>query len=96
MEAQGGIGRNADGWSGHGGGEAEGQWINFDQRIIMLPYKRKDIISWTKYKSSIAVNTFLFIFVDKMLRFGSRRLRLTKEQLISGDLGSIYTFPTSS
>ena len=27
MEAQGGIGRNADDWSGHGGGEAEGQWI---------------------------------------------------------------------
>ena len=34
MEAPGGIGRNADGWSGHGGGEAEGQWIKSPQQQV--------------------------------------------------------------
>ena len=26
--------KNADGWSGHGGGEAEGQWIKLRQKMI--------------------------------------------------------------
>ena len=36
------------------------------------------------------------IFLLNMLRFGFRRLRLTKYRLISGDLGGVYTSPTCS
>ena len=35
------------------------------------------------------------VFSSKVLRFWSRRLRLTKSRLISADLGSVYTIPTS-
>ena len=34
------------------------------------------------------------VFSSKVLRFGSRRLRLTKWRLISADLGSVYTIQT--
>ena len=29
--------KNADGWSGHGGGEAEGQWIKSPQKASYRP-----------------------------------------------------------
>ena len=30
--------KNADGWSGHGGGEAEGQWIHIKVKPTLHPY----------------------------------------------------------
>ena len=63
MEAPGGIGRNADGWSGHGGGEAEGQWIIIHTQIISERYMRG---RGCRRPVDIYIDMYMYIEIDTM------------------------------
>ena len=52
--------KNADGWSGHGGGEAEGQWI-IRQRVINGDYNSLEDPSKFKYRIQGPANCIFYI-----------------------------------
>ena len=53
--------KNADGWSGHGGGEAEGQWIHINQNWMQSEF----IV--TQHKPNVDLyeyNVELWVYTD--------------------------------